>query len=75
MSVQRFTLNSSELNNTGFGLDGFSPAFNLDSAVLDGTGKLDGADFLTVATATTSLGGSTASATAQIINPVSASAP
>jgi hypothetical protein len=73
MSVQRFTLNSSELDDAGFGLDGISPAFNLDSSALDGIGVLDGTNFLTVATATTSLGGSTASATSQITNPVIAS--
>lgn len=74
MSVQRFRLNSSELDSTEFGLDGFSPAFNLDSAALDGTGKLDGADFLTIASATAALGACIVSATSQTINPVSASA-
>lgn len=62
MTVQRFTLDQSELNDTAYGLGGASPAFILNEAALD-QGVLDGTNFLTVGTATASLGG--ASVTAQ----------
>jgi hypothetical protein len=45
MAVKRFLLDTSELNDTDFGLDGFSPPFILDTSVLDGNGLLDGAEF------------------------------
>lgn len=62
MTVQRFTLDQSQLNDTAYGLGGASPAFILNEAALN-QGVLDGTNFLTVGTATASLGG--ASVTAQ----------
>lgn len=56
MAVQRFVLDSTTLNNAGFGLGG-GAAFILDSSALDGTRVLDGGEFLTVATAASDLGG------------------
>ena len=64
MAVQRFILDSTTLNNTGFGLDG-GAAFILDSSALDSSRILDGGQFLTVATGSSSLGGLGASASAQ----------
>jgi hypothetical protein len=64
MAVQRFILDSTTLNNAGFGLDGGS-AFILDSSALDSSRVLDGGEFLTVATGASSLGGLGASASAQ----------
>ena len=64
MAVQRFVLDSTTLNNAGFGLDGGS-AFILDASTLDGAAVLDGGQFLTVATGSSSLGGVSASASAQ----------
>ena len=64
MAVQRFVLDSTTLNNAGFGLDGGS-AFVLDASTLDGAAVLDGGQFLTLATASSSLGGVSASASAQ----------
>ena len=63
MAVQRFILDSTTLNNTGFGLDG-GAAFILDSSALDSSRILDGGQFLTVATGSSSLGGLGASASA-----------
>ena len=63
MAVKRFLLNTSELDDANFGLDGFSPPFILDTSQLDGNGLLDGAEFLTTATSTTTLGGLVATAT------------
>ena len=57
MAVKRFLLDTSQLNDATFGLDGFSPPFILDTSVLDGNGLLDGAEFLTTATASADLGG------------------
>ena len=57
MAVKRFLLDTSELNDTDFGLDGISPPFILNTSVLDGNGLLDGAEFLTTATGAASLGG------------------
>jgi hypothetical protein len=56
MAVQRFVLDSTELDDAGFGLDG-AAAFILDSSALDGDRVLDGGEFLTVATAASDLGG------------------
>ena len=56
MAVQRFLLNTSQLDDTAYGLDGFSPPFILDTSQLDGNGLLDGAEFLTTATGTATLG-------------------
>ena len=64
MAVQRFVLDSTTLDNAGFGLDG-GAAFILDTSTLDSTRVLDGGEFLTVATGSSSLGGLSASASAQ----------
>ena len=64
MAVQRFVLDSTTLDNAGFGLDGAS-AFVLDTSTLNGAAVLDGGQFLTVATGTSSLGGISATASAQ----------
>ena len=64
MAVQRFVLDLTTLDNSGFGLDGAS-AFVLDSSTLNGAAVLDGGQFLTVATGTSSLGGISATASAQ----------
>ena len=65
MAVQRFVLDSTTLDNAGFGLDGAS-AFVLDTSTLDGAAVLDGGQFLTVATGTSSLGGTSATASATV---------
>jgi hypothetical protein len=73
MAVQRFVLDSTTLDNSGFGLDG-GAAFILDTSTLNGAAVLDGGQFLTVATGTSSLGGLNATASAQAtIFPVLAS--
>ena len=64
MAVQRFVLDSTTLDNAGFGLSG-GAAFILDTSTLDSTRVLDGGEFLTVATGSSSLGGLSASASAQ----------
>jgi len=64
MAVQRFVLDSTTLDNAGFGLAG-GAAFILDTSTLDGAAVLDGGQFLTVATGSSSLGGLSASASAQ----------
>ncbi len=63
MAVKRFLLNTSELDDANFGLNGFSPPFILDTSQLDGNGLLDGAEFLTTATGIATLGGLVATAT------------
>jgi hypothetical protein len=73
MAVQRFVLDSTTLNNSGFGLGG-GAAFVLDSSTLDSTRVLDGGQFLTVATGSSSLGGTSAIATATVIKLAVASA-
>ena len=73
MAVQRFVLNSTTLDNIGFGLAG-GAAFILDSSALDSSRVLDGGEFLTVATAASTLGGLANSATATVVKVVSASA-
>ena len=65
MAVQRFVLDSTTLNNSGFGLDG-GQAFILDTSTLNSTNVLDGGQFLTVATGTSSLGGTSATASATV---------
>jgi hypothetical protein len=65
MAVQRFVLDSTTLDNAGFGLDG-GAAFILDTSTLDGAAVLDGGQFLTPATGSSSLGGLSASATARV---------
>jgi hypothetical protein len=64
MAVQRFVLDSTTLDNAGFGLGG-GAAFILNTSMLDGAAVLDGGEFLTVATGSSSLGGVSASASAQ----------
>ena len=67
MAVQRFLLDTSQLDDTAYGLDGPSArSFILDSSQLDGTDVLDGSPFLTNATGTATLGGLTASASADV---------
>jgi hypothetical protein len=56
MAVQRFVLDSTELDDAGFGLAG-GAAFILDSSALDGDRVLDGGEFVTLATASSDLGG------------------
>ena len=73
MAVQRFVLDSTTLDNAGFGLGG-GAAFILDTSTLDSTRVLDGGQFLTVATGTSSLGGTSATATATVIKVAVASA-
>lgn len=63
MSVQRFTLDTTKLDDSGWGLDG-AAGFFLDTSLLDSTNILDGEQFLTVATAIGTLGA--LSATVQI---------
>ena len=74
MAVKRFLLDTSELNDTDFGLDGFSPPFILNTSVLDGNGLLDGAEFLTTATGTATLGAISATATSTVAHFATASA-
>ena len=67
MAVQRFVLDTNQLDDANFGLDGPSGrSFILDSSQLDGTDVLDGSPFLTVATGATALGALTASASADV---------
>ena len=73
MAVQRFLLDTSQLDDAAFGLDG-GVAFILDSSELDGDRVLDGGEFLTVATGTASLGAMTATASATVTHSVTASA-
>ena len=65
MAVQRFVLDSTTLDNSGFGLGG-GQAFILDTSTLDSTNVLDGGQFLTVAIGTSSLGGTSATASATV---------
>jgi len=74
MAVKRFLLDTSELNDATYGLDGFSPPFILDTSVLDGNGLLDGAEFLTTATGTATLGAMSATATSTVAHFATASA-
>jgi hypothetical protein len=73
MAVQRFVLDSTTLDNAGFGLGG-GAAFILDTSTLDGAAVLDGGQFLTVATGTSALGGLVNAATATVIKAAVASA-
>ena len=74
MAVKRFLLDTSELNDATYGLDGFSPPFILDTSVLDGNGLLDGAEFLTTATGTATLGAMSATTTSTVAHFATASA-
>ena len=55
MAVQRFLLDTSQLDDANFGLAGGS-AFILDVSQLDGANVLDGTQFITVATGAATLG-------------------
>ena len=55
MAVKRFLLDTSQLNDATFGLDG--SAFVLDTSKLNSTDVLDGVEFITTATASADLGG------------------
>ncbi len=70
----RFILDTSELDDADVGLDGPSPAFILDTSLLDGNGKLDGVTFTTTATAAGALGSLTATATGTVIPVVTGTA-
>jgi len=73
MAVKRFLLDTSELNDATYGLDGPS-AFILDTSTLNGTNVLDGGQFLTTATGTATLGALSATATATVAHFATASA-
>jgi hypothetical protein len=73
MAVKRFLLDTSELNDATYGLDGPS-AFILNTSTLDGTNVLDGGQFLTVATGTATLGAISATATSSVTHFATASA-
>ena len=74
MTVARFILDQSQLDDADFGLDGFSPAFTLDTSTLDSIAKLDGFTFTTTVTASAPLGGLTAGAASLVSHVVSAGA-
>ena len=74
MAVSRFILDQSQLNDANAGLDGFSPAFVLNTSTLDSIAKLDGFTFTTTVTASAGLGGLTAGAVALVSHVVSAGA-
>lgn len=74
MTVARFILNQSQLDDADFGLDGFSPAFTLNTSTLDSIAKLDGFTFTTTVTASAPLGGLTAGAVSLVSHVVSAEA-
>ena len=73
MAVKRFLLDTSELNDATYGLDG-GLAFILDTSTLDSTRVLDGAEFLTTATGAATLGALSATATASVAHFATASA-
>jgi hypothetical protein len=75
MTVARFILDQSQLDDADFGLGGgFSPAFTLNTSTLDSIAKLDGLTFTTTVTASASLGGLTAGAVSLVSHVVSAGA-
>lgn len=74
MTVARFILNQSQLDDADFGLGGFSPAFKLDTSTLDSIAKLDGFTFTTTVTASAPLGGLSAGALSLVSHVVSAGA-
>jgi hypothetical protein len=76
MAVQRFVLNTSTLDDATTGLAGGpTPAFKLNTSTLDSTAKLDGVDYLTLATGAAQLGAGQAAATSQTIKQATATAP
>ena len=67
MAVQRFLLDTSQLDDIAYGLDGPSGrSFILDTSELDGADVLNGSPFLTIATGTATLGGLVATASAEV---------
>jgi len=72
MAVKRFLLDTSELNDATYGLDG--SAFILDTSKLNSTDVLNGVEWLTTATGTATLGALSATATASVAHSVTASA-
>jgi len=73
MAVRRFLLDTSELDDATYGLDGPS-AFILNTSTLDGTNVLDGGEFLTTATGIATLGSMSATATSSVTHLATASA-
>ena len=74
MAVQRFLLDTSELDDANFGLDGPSGrSFILDTSELDGADVLNGSPFLTTATGTATLGALSATATSTVVHFATAS--
>ncbi|NBW22943.1 MAG: hypothetical protein EBR82_84860, partial [Caulobacteraceae bacterium] len=73
MAVKRFLLDTSQLNDATYGLDG-GLAFILDTSTLNGTRVLDGAEFLTTATGAATLGALSSTATATVSHFATASA-
>jgi len=73
MAVRRFLLDTSELNDATYGLDGPS-AFILNTSTLDGANVLDGGQFITTATGTATLGALSATATSSVTHFATASA-
>ena len=73
MAVKRFLLDTSQLNDATYGLDG-GLAFILDTSTLDSDRVLDGAEFLTTATGAATLGSISATATTSVAHSVTATA-
>ena len=73
MAVKRFLLDTSTLDDSTTGLDG-GLAFILDTSALDSDRVLDGAEFLTVLTGAATLGAITATSSATITHPATATA-
>ena len=74
IELTRFYLDQSTLDDINIGLDGPSPTFILDISTLDGNGVLDGVNFTTPATATTTFGSLIATATGTIVTVITATA-
>ena len=72
MAAKRFLLDTSQLNDATYGLDG--SAFVLDTSKLNSTDVLDGVEFLTTATGTALLGALSATATSSVTHFATASA-
>jgi hypothetical protein len=73
MAVKRFLLDTSQLNDATYGLDG-GLAFILNTSTLDSNRVLDGAEFLTTATGTATFGAMSATATSSVAHSATASA-
>jgi hypothetical protein len=74
MAVKRFLLDTSELNDTDFGLDGPAHRSFLTHLFLTATVFLTAAEFLTTATGTATLGALSATATSTVAHFATASA-